>query len=226
MQQKQVMLVALVLAFFSMPVLAEEAFDPAKKSCPGMSTLEMLHCAGNEYGKVDKELNELYAEFVASAGKDNTQAIKNAQRAWIHFKEKFCGRYAFFESNPGSLAQLVHVDCLSKITGDRIREIRRIKAMKAYGIYSDSFARILKRLDATGRDRYMRSLATEVADLNGSLSRDVTSDYKVDYNDKAWKQYIGLTCDFSSTYIRDERKVCEARINHYLLERVTEILAY
>jgi uncharacterized protein YecT (DUF1311 family) len=122
-----------LLAFLSMwtPARAEDALDCQE----ALSTVEMNRCAGAEFEKADKELNEVYqkalAEIPEMAGDDPLfdakaweAALRASQRSWIAFRDAECeGHVAMFWSG-GSGATVDIIGCKTEKTEARIRELR------------------------------------------------------------------------------------------------------
>jgi uncharacterized protein YecT (DUF1311 family) len=116
-----------LLAFLSMwtPARAEDALDCQE----ALSTVEMNRCAGAEFEKADKELNEVYQKALADDdplfdAKAWEAALRASQRSWIAFRDAECeGHVAMFWSG-GSGATVDIIGCKTEKTEARIRELR------------------------------------------------------------------------------------------------------
>ncbi|MCL2591034.1 MAG: DUF1311 domain-containing protein [Betaproteobacteria bacterium] len=152
-----------------------------------------------EYRKADKVLNEIYSTFIKSAGKENVQAIKTAQRAWIRYKEKHCN-VNYDAVSESSVAPLNTYSCLRTETELRIHEIKRIMRVKKdpSDYERDEFSTILSMSETTAdKTKLMIS-------INNAM---------LEYADADWRKYVRATCAFSANYIEEDQDVCEARLN-------------
>lgn len=100
--------------------------DPATQS-------QMNHCAFIAYQQADKELNAIWKQVYASV-KETDQysppelrggpdALLNAQRAWIKFRDLHC-ESTTFEYAGGSIVPLIFNSCLEALTHERIKQLR------------------------------------------------------------------------------------------------------
>jgi uncharacterized protein YecT (DUF1311 family) len=164
------------------------------------------------YVKADKKLNEIYATFIKTAGKENERAIKAAQVAWIRFKEEHC-QVGYDATSVSSRAPMYTALCLTAATEDRIYEINRIMEMNSsllFPFYSGDF---FLRDDFTNMLRVFGTIGYNKSEFMDKLSREVAG-----YDNANWKKYVQATCDFSKNYTPiDERDICEARLNFVYL---------
>jgi uncharacterized protein YecT (DUF1311 family) len=168
-----------------------------------MTHPEIVACLFGKYQVADQELNKVYAKFIASAKKDNQKSIKSTQITWIRFKEKFC-QELYDELYPGQEADYEKYACLRVITEDRTSEINRIMNLKELGVWVfDDFERMLSVLSTL---RYKRQEIISKITTHANAHPDIN-----------WNTYVQATCNFSTTYTKDHRETCEARLNFYYL---------
>lgn len=105
-----------------LPTAAQEA-DPCVMAAKTQA--ELNECSTQRYRAVDVTLNRVYKEIVAALGPKPTGKLKEAQRAWIAFRDANCEAQAFDYAN-GRLYTKVYTDCLSTVTQTRIAELRRV----------------------------------------------------------------------------------------------------
>jgi uncharacterized protein YecT (DUF1311 family) len=88
-------------------------------SCDGaLSSVEYERCLQKKYEYVDKELNRVYQSalekienmevvehinFTEKVKKNWKEALRKAQREWIDFKEKECGKLVAYEHGGGAV---------------------------------------------------------------------------------------------------------------------------
>lgn len=105
----------------------------------GFTTVGMSDCTGRETTEWDRLLNEEYrllqgdlaqADARGSglgAGIDRTDALRDAQRAWIAFRDADClARYAQYQD--GSIRSLIGSSCRLDHTARRTLELRQMRA--------------------------------------------------------------------------------------------------
>jgi uncharacterized protein YecT (DUF1311 family) len=202
MLRKQIILVVLVFAFFPTFSWAGEDEDLCESTIPA----ELLECSRRVYELEDKRLNDLYSTFIASVGKENSEEIKRAQIIWIRFKEDYCERDRIYDPPASNYpATFPFVDdknmCMAKMSFDRSNEIERIIKLKKEEFPDDYFySFILAPLITRGGDvlpRYFSQLDRAMEEIK---------------EDKEWKNYAQLNCDFSAKYANEDRDTCEARL--------------
>ncbi len=98
---------------------------------PQMQT-DMTICAGLAFDEADKTLNEAYRKAIASAKemdgylegdlKGAEKALRDAQRAWVPFRDKACESYGFL-ARGGSMEPMLVANCMTKLTRNRIEEL-------------------------------------------------------------------------------------------------------
>ncbi|WP_050773016.1 lysozyme inhibitor LprI family protein [Roseobacter sp. SK209-2-6] len=111
---------------FATPVLAESCIDP-------QTTLEMRLCASQDYEAADAELNAVYKEARAVMKaldqdlpenlKGAGEALLQAQRAWIPFRDKACESEGFLFRG-GSFEPLTVLHCKTELTRQRSEQLR------------------------------------------------------------------------------------------------------
>lgn len=113
---------------------AKRLTDICLASPAGQTTLGMESCLGAETGAWDKLLNRRYAALLArdkafdrdrpadSPYPPRAPALQKMQRAWIAFRDASCG-YAVTTHAGGSIAGIVHGQCLRDLTADQARRL-------------------------------------------------------------------------------------------------------
>ena len=87
---------------------------------------DMSICAGLAAKQSDAALNRNYVAVMARLSPPGKAALRDAQRAWISFRDKQC----FFESNGndgGSIAPMIASACAQALTDQRARALERFK---------------------------------------------------------------------------------------------------
>lgn len=89
--------------------------------------LDLNTCAAQARTRADQELNQVYAAYKKRLPPNQTQRLKQAQLAWIKFRDASC----VFESSGvegGSAHPMVYLGCLTAKTRDRIKALEALSA--------------------------------------------------------------------------------------------------
>lgn len=114
------------------------AFDTKAQNldCNNAATqMEMTECAGQEWKAADAELNAVYKQAMAKMREADgylpdylqgaAKTLKEAQRAWIPFRDKACESYGFL-ARGGSMEPMLVYGCLTTLTQKRISELKEL----------------------------------------------------------------------------------------------------
>ncbi len=115
------MRVALMLMVGSL-LAAPAAFAGAQGepgSCTG-STVEMVDCLNAQRVHWDKQLTIAYQELMKSISARQRIMLRDAERAWIKYRDANCAYYAGGE---GSIARINAAACLRDMTQKRAEEL-------------------------------------------------------------------------------------------------------
>ena len=88
-----------------------------------MTTADMSQCAQLDYQRADDELNAVYQHLRSMQDKKANLLLRDAQRAWITYRDAECARIAD-TFRGGSMAGLAHISCLSEKASSRSDELR------------------------------------------------------------------------------------------------------
>jgi uncharacterized protein YecT (DUF1311 family) len=120
----------LLLLALGGPALAQEP------NCAAPQTqADMTQCAGIAYRMADEDLNLAYqmtlktfADFAAAdpeLGEGGVEAVRQAQRAWIAYRDAACTAEAW-SYRGGSMEPMVLANCLERLTRARTEDLRLI----------------------------------------------------------------------------------------------------
>jgi uncharacterized protein YecT (DUF1311 family) len=85
-------------------------------------TAEMINCMLAETRRQDARLNENYKKLLSKLAAERKNALIEAQRAWIRFRDANCGFYA--DPEGGSAARMAANECILNATVDRAKELQ------------------------------------------------------------------------------------------------------
>lgn len=128
---------AVVAGLGALAMMALLAGFPARAAdcASAMTQREMTECSGAELRAADAELNAVYREAVLSMKQTDAhlggrlrgaeQALREAQRAWIVFRDKACESYGFL-ARGGSMEPMLVLNCLTDLTERRTFELKSL----------------------------------------------------------------------------------------------------
>jgi uncharacterized protein YecT (DUF1311 family) len=101
--------------------------------------MEMNVCAQIDFERADAELNAVWRQVVAAAriadreiqrGYDQRPTseakLREAQRAWIIFRDAHCTVQGYDEARGGSMEPMVYGACRAELTRQRIAQLRAL----------------------------------------------------------------------------------------------------
>jgi len=98
------------------------------KSCGELPNMIAINaCAGEQYKKADDELNRLFKEKISAIETPkNKDRFRDAQRAWITFRDKVCLYEArdLYDQESGSSWGYHHDGCMEFYTKKRIEDLK------------------------------------------------------------------------------------------------------
>ncbi len=117
------------LMAFMMPVnAAEPVLSKQYQVCMDKSggvTAGMIDCIGAELQRQDAKLNTAYKSLMSSVSAARQTQLRDAQRAWIKYRDANCAFY--FDPDGGTLARVQANDCMLTSTAARAAELERLK---------------------------------------------------------------------------------------------------
>lgn len=128
------LLLSLVLICIAQFASADEIEYSSKFSdCMDKSggvTIDMLDCINDELERQDARLNKVYKEVMALLSPERQKALREAQRAWIKYRDTNCNFY--YDPEGGSLARIKGNACFLEATASRANELGDIKQYLDY----------------------------------------------------------------------------------------------
>lgn len=111
----------LLAAVLALPVVTTVAV--AGDCSEAVTQADMSECADQSYRAADKALNAEYGKAMAALDETAGTALRDAQRAWIAFRDLACKAEAAQYAG-GSIAPMVFSDCLTRLTERRTEDLR------------------------------------------------------------------------------------------------------
>ena len=85
------------------------------------NTAGMTDCISAETARQDARLNENYKRLMSKLSAKRRNALREAQRAWVKFRDTNCSFY--FDPDGGTAALLDGRDCFLQATANRAKEL-------------------------------------------------------------------------------------------------------
>jgi uncharacterized protein YecT (DUF1311 family) len=106
-----------------------QAANKCQDQLGGSTTIGIAQCVGAETDVWDAILNEEYGRtrhlFLKNGGEDLTRSLRDAQPAWIAFRDADCAlQYERWAA--GSCRSIAHASCLLKMTASRAVVLREM----------------------------------------------------------------------------------------------------
>lgn len=105
---------------------------PRNPCAKAMTQLDLNQCFCEQNNKADAELNRVYQKLLAANAEDKVfvEKLKNAQRAWIAFRDAQLEALYPTVDNPrvtyGSVYPMCHCIAEEELTVERTRQLRRM----------------------------------------------------------------------------------------------------
>jgi uncharacterized protein YecT (DUF1311 family) len=101
-----------------------------------MAQMDMNACAAIDFERADAELNRVYRDAVTEARRSDREIDRNvdhrptaeamlreAERAWVTFRDSHCTYDAYGEARGGSMEPMVYDGCRTELTRARIAQL-------------------------------------------------------------------------------------------------------
>jgi uncharacterized protein YecT (DUF1311 family) len=106
------------LVALALPALAQSGAPHAPDCSSALNTPAMNACYKAAYDTADARLNERYKTLMARLGKGDQDRLRDAQRAWVAFRDKQCS-FETASYSTGSIYPLLVTNCLAELTQQR-----------------------------------------------------------------------------------------------------------
>ena len=128
------MIATLLLALALQSSAAPQADEPDCRD--PQAQIELNLCARMDFERADAELNRVYRDSIAGERQadreldpsydqrpSNESILREAQRAWVAFRDAQCTYESNGEARGGSMEPMVHSQCLARMTRERIAQL-------------------------------------------------------------------------------------------------------
>ena len=109
----------LVLNLFVVTLAQDKKKDPCADA---QSQADMNMCWGKEYKAADAKLNKTYQEFMSKLDESEKVQLKNAQLAWLKYRDANC-EFVAEQYKGGTMRPMIAAICLADVTNARVNEL-------------------------------------------------------------------------------------------------------
>src|SRR6185369_13463031 len=115
----------IILLLLSLAGVSTSAQKPKKTDpCANPQTqVEMTQCAAEAYKAADAVLNQVYRQLVAKLDDDEKAQLKEAQTAWLKYRDTNCD-FVADQYKGGTMRPMIYAGCLADVTKNRTSELR------------------------------------------------------------------------------------------------------
>lgn len=92
-------------------------------ACSGTGQADLDACAAADLKRADAAMNAAYATLLKGIGPKAQQGLKEAQRAWLLYRDRSCDLEAS-GTEGGSAQPMVRAGCLAALTEERTRRLK------------------------------------------------------------------------------------------------------
>jgi uncharacterized protein YecT (DUF1311 family) len=97
----------------------------------GQRDVAVVECERSEYRRQDQGLNALYKQLEVKLDTSGKSKLRDAQRAWIAFRDSQCA-YERSREAGGTLAPVLEAGCLKRLTGQRVQDLRQMLSAEQF----------------------------------------------------------------------------------------------
>ena len=87
---------------------------------------EMNAQAARDFDTADRSLNQVYKQLVAKLDKESQEKLKEAQKAWVAFRDAQAEFEKDREARGGSMAPLIYNGRRAALTKARVKELQQL----------------------------------------------------------------------------------------------------
>ena len=111
------------VAMVAMAAVLSPARAAPLSTCAGSTQMDLNQCAGADFKRADAAMNAAYGKLMGQIGPKAQHGLRDAQKAWLPFRDKSCAREAL-GSEGGSIPPMILAGCLAKLTTERTKVLK------------------------------------------------------------------------------------------------------
>jgi uncharacterized protein YecT (DUF1311 family) len=115
---------ATLLSLVGVYALGCSAAHAADCKSQDLNMMEMTQCADQRLKSTDAELNTVYAALMKKIEAPDQKRLRDAERAWIAFRDSECLFRIGGEDQGGTLWPMLELQCKADMTEARVKDLR------------------------------------------------------------------------------------------------------
>jgi uncharacterized protein YecT (DUF1311 family) len=112
----------MVRAFVVVAAFGLALGSAAAAECRGTTQADLNACADSDLKRADAAMNAAYARLMKRIGPQAQAGLKEAQRAWLPYRDRTCDLEALGTAG-GSAQPMVRAGCLAALTQERTKRL-------------------------------------------------------------------------------------------------------
>ena len=119
----KVTMMFLFLILFSSAIATGQGTKKTEPCADAQTQADMNICWGNQYKAADAQLNKTYQQLAALLEADEKASLKNAENAWIKYRDANCD-FVADQYKGGTIRPMIYAMCLADVTNNRTTELK------------------------------------------------------------------------------------------------------
>lgn len=115
-------MISIVIAIILCTGMSANAKDCSQEE----NSIQIIACHEDRYLAADQELNAVYKEIMKSLSPDAREKFKQAQRAWLKYRDASIALISEIEKESGSYGGVVIANYKAKIVEKRVLELKHV----------------------------------------------------------------------------------------------------
>ncbi|WP_421658287.1 lysozyme inhibitor LprI family protein [Leptothermofonsia sp. ETS-13] len=175
-----------ILTISSATFLLPEAILAKQPNCANPQTQsELNYCAGQNFQKSDRELNQVYQALLPRLAQPRRQGLITAQLNWIRFRNDECTFFGSYAEG-GSMQPMLIAGCKDRLTQQRTADLRAYLHGKTPPAINNSYQSVDQKLNQLYRKLQQnlsphRQSKLETAELSWIAFRDTTCEFEASH---------------------------------------------
>lgn len=122
MKEYLLLTLTVLSVFLSASGFAQKPKDPCDHP---QETSEIQRCSGVAWQEADTQLNQTYRQLVALLSLEEKESLKNAQQAWLKFRDLHC-EFQTYKNKGGTLQGTFQRYCQADLTRARTKQLKEL----------------------------------------------------------------------------------------------------
>lgn len=172
------------IAIATVPVLSTPSLAEQPNCTNPQTQSEMTYCAGQNFQKSDRALNQAYQTLLPRLSETRRQQLTKAQLSWIRFRDSECTFYSSYAKG-GTMQPMLAAQCKDQLTQRRTSDLNSYLYKKVPPANSNNYQLVDRRLNQT-----YQKLQKNLPSYRKS---------KLETAERAWIGFRDSNCEFEAS---------------------------